>query len=172
MRIRRASWRSGGLSTRVQRRSRVGSGVAGVVGVAGEDRACAVELLGEDEAREGVGEGEASEREQQGGAGAGCGRPTVGGADGKDDVLRALVAALAKPRCEGFRGELAAAAVEENRDGRRPGVLPVEPLEKGIFSPEGLGCCFGKDGAALKVEGSSKCQRRLLSRALNRCAPE
>lgn len=125
-----------------------------MVGMACEDRTCAVELLGEDEARECVGEGEASEREQHGSAGAGGGRPTVGGADGKDDVLRALVTALAKPRCEGFRGELAAATIEEHRDGRRPGVLPIEPLEKGIFSPEGLGCCFGKDGAALKVEGT------------------
>jgi hypothetical protein len=43
--------------------------VSGVVGVAGEYGAGAVELFGEDEAGEGVGEGEGAEGEQDLGAG-------------------------------------------------------------------------------------------------------
>jgi hypothetical protein len=78
--------------------------VAGVVGVAGENCARAVELLGHDEAGESVSESEAPQREQEAGTGACLLGPAVSGANGKDDVLRAFIAVCAEPGGEGFRG--------------------------------------------------------------------
>jgi len=60
--------------------------------VAGEDGEGAVDLLGEDEAGEVVGQGDEAEGEQEVGAGAGQRGPAVGRADGEDDALRAGIA--------------------------------------------------------------------------------
>lgn len=78
--------------------------VAGVVGVARENCARAVELLGHDESGEGVSQGESSERQQEAGAGACRLGPAIGGADGEDDVLRAFITAGSEPGGERFRG--------------------------------------------------------------------
>lgn len=69
------------------------SSVARVVGMAGEDCAGAVDLFGEDQAGESVGEGERAEGEKDLCARECCGGPAAGGTDGKDDVLDAFVAA-------------------------------------------------------------------------------
>jgi hypothetical protein len=126
--------------------------VACVIGVASENCACAVELFGDDEAGECVGERESSEGEQEPGAGA-CGfGPAIGRADGEDDMLRAFIAASAEPGGECLGGELAAAAVEQDGDGRGASLLTVEPLEKRGFSFEGCGSGPGEDGAAIEVD--------------------
>ena len=80
--------------------------------MAGEDGEGAVDLLGEDEAGEVVGQGDEAEGEQEVGAGAGQRGPAVSGTDGKDEVLRGGVAVAADECSEVFRGELLAAAVE------------------------------------------------------------
>ncbi len=113
--------------------------MAGVVGVTRENCTCAVELLGEDEARESVSEREGPQREKQGGAGAGLFGPAIGRPNGEDYVLRALIATVVEPGGEAFGSELATAAIKKNRDGWRPGALLVEPLEKRGFGFEGLG---------------------------------
>ena len=76
--------------------------MAGVVRMAGEDGCGAVELFGENQASQGVRYRERTKREQQLRAGAGGVGPTVGGSDGKKDVLRALIAARTEPGRESF----------------------------------------------------------------------
>ena len=128
--------------------------MAGVIGVTRENCACAVELLGHDEAGEGVGESEGSQREKKAGSGSGLIGPAVGRADGEDDVLRAFIAAGAEPGGESLRGELAAAAVEENWNGGVTALLTIKPLDECGFGLERFGGAFGKDGAAVQIDGS------------------
>src|ERR1039458_9644904 len=59
--------------------------VAGMVRVAGEDGEGTVDLLGEDDASELMGQGNVTEREDEAGAGASGGWPAVVGADGTDN---------------------------------------------------------------------------------------
>lgn len=59
-------------------------------------------------------EGEWSEREQQGCVFAGCVGPAVGGTNGEDDLLGAVIALAAKPCCEGFGVHLPSAAIEQD----------------------------------------------------------
>lgn len=118
--------------------------VAGVVGVVGEDGGGAVELLGDDEAGEGVCEGQGAEGEQELGAWAGGGGPTVCRADGEEDVLDAVVAAGDEPGGEGFGGEGAAATIEQDeKDGGAAG-LAVEPSEQSRLGFESLGLAAGQ----------------------------
>ena len=88
--------------------------MAGVVGVSGEDGEGAVELLGEHDAGQLVGKGHGAEGEQQVGALACFRRPSVCGADGEVEMLRAAVALAPKPRGELLRGHLAAASIEQD----------------------------------------------------------
>ena len=111
--------------------------------MAGEDGEGAVDLLGEDGAGELMGQGDGAEGESEAGAGVRGGRPAVGGTDGEDEGLRAGVAETAEVSGEGFRGELLAAAVEqdEDRSGARglAGGLRVNRGEQGGFGGVGVG---------------------------------
>jgi hypothetical protein len=120
--------------------------------VAGEDGGGAVELFGEDEAREGMGEGEGAEGEKQVGAGAGGVGPAVGRTDGEEDVGPAFIAAGAEPGGEGFGSERAAATVGE--DGEGAGA--VKGFEERGFGFEDLGLAAGDGGAALEIEGDER----------------
>jgi hypothetical protein len=126
--------------------------VAGVVRVARENCKCAVELLGEDETGEGVGERERAEGEQEGGALAGGVGPSAGGADGEEDVLLALIAALPEPCGEGLGRKLAAAAIEKNNGDGSAAMPAIKPFEERVFSSEGLGLASGELGAAVEVK--------------------
>ncbi len=115
--------------------------MAGVVGVACCDCTSAIELFGQDEAGEFVGHGDGAKRECEMSAGFGGGGPAAVRADGEDEVLVALIATLGKPGGEVFRGELAAAGIEEDEEGRGAGellALLVQPEEEGGFVREGL----------------------------------
>jgi hypothetical protein len=127
--------------------------VAGVVGVAGEDGEGAVELLGEDYAGEFVGQGDESEREEEVGSGAGVGGPAVGGADGEDEALGALVAKTADAGGEGLGGKLLAASVEQDGVGAGSTGLLIEPFEEEGFGVEGLGVAGKIAAGALDVVG-------------------
>ena len=96
-----------------------------------QDCTGAVELFGEDEAGEFVGECDGTKRELKSSVGERFGGPAVGWADGEDDVLRALIAAGAKPALGGAasaparaRAATAAASVSiaarTAADGRSP----------------------------------------------------
>ena len=110
--------------------------MAGVVGVACQDCTGAVELFGEDEAGEFVGHCDGAEREQQIGLGPGLFRPSVGGADGEDDVLDALIPAGAEPGGELGGAELAAAAIEQDEDGSGSALAPGQPISEGLLGSE------------------------------------
>jgi hypothetical protein len=127
--------------------------VAGVVGVAREDGSGAVDLLGEDDAGELVGEGDEAEREEEVGTVAGCGGPAVGGTDGEDQALCAIVAETAESGGEFFGGELAAAAVEEDGEGADAAGVLVERVEQGSLGIEDLTVAGDVSGDAGDVIG-------------------
>ena len=130
--------------------------MAGVVGVAGEDGECAVELLGEDGSGEFVGQGDRAEGEQEIGAGAGRGGPSVGGADGEDDGLGAGVAEAAEVGGEVLGGELLAGTVEQDKDRGGAGGLAIEPTEErglGVVGLGGAGDVAGDAGEVIGGEG-------------------
>lgn len=116
-----------------------------MVGVSGEDGGGAVELLGEDDAGELVGEGEAAEGEEEVGALVGGGGPAVGGTDGEDEALGSVVAEAADAGSEVLGGELLAAAIEQDAEGADAAGLLVEPGEEGGLGIEDLG--VAGDGA-------------------------
>ena len=103
----------------------------------GEDGAGAVELLGEDEAGEGMSQSKGSKGEQELSPRAATIGPSAGRAHGKNDVLRALIAALREPGGESFGRHLASAAVEENDKGGCSPRTAVDPLEERLFRAEG-----------------------------------
>ena len=113
--------------------------VAGVVGVVGEDGEGAVDLLGEDDASQFVGQRDVAEGEDEAGAGAGGCGPTVGGADGEEEGLRAGVAQAAEVGGEFFAGELLAAAVEQDEDRGGACRLAIECGQQGGFGGVVLG---------------------------------
>lgn len=122
-----------------------------VIGVSGEDRASAVELLGEDQAGQGVGEGEGAERQQDFGARECSGRPAAGGTDGEDDVLHAVLTVCPQPSSEEFGGHGAAAAIQQDGHGRRSRVLAFEPGEEGVLGLERLLFAAQEDRAPLQI---------------------
>ena len=76
--------------------------MAAVIGVASENCKCPVELFGDDEAGQGVGQRHGSQRELQMSPFKSGRGPSAGRTDGEDDVLGALVAARAQPGGEGL----------------------------------------------------------------------
>ena len=128
--------------------------MAGVVGMAGEDRAGAVELFGEDEAGDGVGESEGTEGEDGFRAQESVGGPAVGGTDGEGDVLNAVLAMSAKPGGEELRGHDASVAIEQDGEDGGAAAMAVEPGEEGLFCFECFGFGAEEDGAAFEVTGS------------------
>jgi len=127
--------------------------VGGVVGVVGEDGEGTVDLLGEDGAGEGVGEGDGAEGDDERGAGAGGGGPAVCGADGEDEGLGAGVTLAADVGGEFFAGELLAAAIEKDEDGRGAGGLAGERGEQVGFGGVVLGFAGDVVGGAGEVFG-------------------
>jgi len=107
--------------------------------MAGEDGAGAVELLGQDQAGEGMSEGEGPEGKEKLGPRPSGFRPPAGRAYRKDDVLGALIAPGPEPGSEGFRRHLAAAVVEENNHRRGSSRPPVHPFEQPVFRAETRG---------------------------------
>jgi hypothetical protein len=119
----------------------------------GEDGKGAVGLLGEDEAGELVGEGDATEGEEEVGAGVGLFAPAVGGPDGEEEALGALVAMAGERLGEVFGGELLAAAVEEDGDGGGATGLGGEEGEEFGLGVEELGVDGVEAGGALEEVG-------------------
>ena len=116
-----------------------GCSVAAVVGVSSENCTCAIDLFGGDEPCEFMGECDGAKREQKLGVGA-CGiGPSVGGTDGEDQMLRAVVAPGAEPGGELLGGEGATAAVGEDERGGSAAVLSCEPGEEVGFGGEEFG---------------------------------
>jgi hypothetical protein len=114
-----------------------------VVGVVGEDGEGAVELFDEDDAGELMGEGHGAKGEEQiarlrSEGASGALRPAVGGADGEDQVLSALIAAAFDPPGEFLGGEGLAARVEQNQGGRGAGAQGGDGFGEG-----GLGAVVG-----------------------------
>jgi hypothetical protein len=114
--------------------------VARVVGVSSEDGGGAVDLLGQYNASELVGQGEASEGEEQVGADAGGRRPSVCRADTEHEALGAVVAKAADSGGEVLGGKLLAGAVEQDGMGADASRLLVEPGKKCRLGLEGLRC--------------------------------
>ena len=84
------------------------------IGVTGENREGAVDLLGEHDAGEFVGHGKRGERDFLFGRGAEVSREAFRIAAEEDEFARAAVAQIAEPFCELLRGELLARGVEQN----------------------------------------------------------
>src|ERR1700719_1019372 len=87
------------------------------IGVTGEDREGAIDLLGEDDAREFVRHRKRGEGDFLFGAGAEVGWEAFGVAADEDEFAGAAVAEVTEPFCELLRGELLAGGVEQD-DGR------------------------------------------------------
>ena len=76
--------------------------VAAVVRVPSQNCKCPIDLFGQYQPGERVGQRERSQREQQSGSFTGRIRPSVRRTDGKGNVLRALVAANPQPPGKGI----------------------------------------------------------------------
>lgn len=126
--------------------------------MAREDGEGAVDLLGKNDAGEGMGQGHGSKRESQLRAGKGGLRPAAGGSDGKDKMLHAGVAPRAEPGRECLGGHLFAAAIEE--DDKRPAfLLAFEPREEGFFCFVCLSLAAGKGSEAIEIEAGEGFRR-------------
>jgi hypothetical protein len=129
-----------------------------MIRVSGEDGEGAVDLFAEDDAGEFVGEGHGAEGEERCGALAGILGPAVGGTDGEDDELTALVALAAEPFGEGFRGHLLTALVEEDEHRGGTGALVLDGFPEEIFGAEegrfdgGFAAAREEWGDAVEVE--------------------
>ena len=128
-----------------------------------EDCKCAIDLLGQNQARERVSQGHRPEGEQESGSLAGCVTPSVGWPDGKDDLLRAAVATSSEPFGECLGGERTTAAVEQNGHCRCAALLTINPGEEGSFIPETLALALGMGGGPFQVHGG-ECVKRILGR--------
>ena len=127
-----------------------------VIRMPGQNGAGAVELFGEDDAGEFMGEGDGAEGEEEVGAGAGGGGPAISGADGEEELLDAAVAEGAEVGCEISGGELLAGGVEQDdvERGARGGFIG-EGEEGGLGGEEvGVaGVVAGDAGGVVGEEG-------------------
>ncbi len=119
--------------------------MARMVRVVRQDGTRAVELLGENEAGEFVGQSDGAKREQERRLGLGqcLGRPAVRRSNGKDQMLRTLVTTLAQPVGYLRRSKLAAFTMQKNRQGRGAACFcrlrgASQPLQKGGFGGKGF----------------------------------
>jgi hypothetical protein len=119
-----------------------------------ENRRRAIELLGEDEPGQSVGQREGSKREKQRGARARGFRPAARRADGEGDVLDASLTLPANPCSEGLGAHLFPAAVEEDELGRGTSALPLEPGKQGLLALECLIAAAQSVCAAFKISQS------------------
>jgi len=129
-----------------------------MIRVAGEDGEGTVDLFAEYDAGEFVGEGHGAEGKPLRGAFAGVFRPAVGGTDGEDDELAALVALAAEPLGEGFRGHLLAALVEEDEHWCGAGAFALDGFPESVFGAKdrrvesGFGAAGEQRCDAIEVE--------------------
>ena len=128
-----------------------------MVGVACQDCTGAVELFGEDKTGKFMSQGDRAEGEQEAGLGMSLCGPAVGGADGEDDVLDALIATGSEPRGEFCGGKLAATAIEKDWEGGKAGCLAGlfgvgKPGEEGGFRGEGLGLAWNVGVDSVDIE--------------------
>src|SRR6185437_10214304 len=86
-----------------------------VIGVTGEDGDGAVDLLGENDARQAVRQGHGRQRQHEIGLGRSRKPKTVGAADKEGETLRTAVAKLGEALREAFASELSAAPVETDQ---------------------------------------------------------
>jgi len=126
----------------------------------------AVDLLGQNDAGELVGQRDGSKREQQAGARTGCSGPAVGRADGEHQRLRAVVAQAANLRGELLRRELPAPAVEQDESGHSTGGLAIQPCQQRGLGAVRLGLA-GEEarGAGKKIRCQSSGSAGLGARA-------
>src|ERR1700728_3311462 len=97
-----------------------------MIRMASEDGEGAIDLFGEDDTGQVVSHGHGAEREELRGTLPGFIGPAVGGTDGEDDELPALVALAAEPLGEFCGGHLFAPFVEEDDERRGAGALAVD----------------------------------------------
>jgi hypothetical protein len=119
---------------------------------------CPVDLFGEDQPRQFMGEGHGPKGEGALRLGTGVFRPAVSRAYGEDDTLLAGVPACAQPTGQFLRGEGLPTAVEQNQPsgGTRP--LPGDRSEQRLLITKGgsLDGCVGDDTAEIDISGRSK----------------
>ena len=122
-----------------------------MVGMASQNRVCAVKLFRGHNACERVGHGHRSKREQELCLLQRCIRPAIRWPDGKNNMLSALVAARTNPCGEHLRCHLLAAAIKHHKDRLRAPLLPDQPFEERLFRPECLDHALGPRRAPLKI---------------------
>jgi hypothetical protein len=110
-----------------------------------------VDLLGENDACELMRQRNATESEQKIGALPSRGGPAIRWPDGDDQALSAVIAQAAQVRGKLLRGVLLAAAIKQNRLGRRTAGVPVQPVKKSQLGLEDLGLAGNIPGGAIDI---------------------
>ncbi len=77
--------------------------------------------------------------------------PSVGRADGENEALGALIADAPDLRSELLRGELLAAAIQQNGIGRSAAGLTIQPIKERRLGLEELGVAGNVPGNALEI---------------------
>ena len=98
--------------------------------MSGEDGQCPVDLFGEDDTRELVGQRDAAKRKKQVRALTSPGGPAVSRSDRENQTLSSVIAQSAELLSEFFRGEQLASTVEQNNMRRSTTRLTIEPLKQ------------------------------------------
>ena len=106
--------------------------------MAGENSGGTVDLLRQYDAGKLMGEGDAAEGDEQLGSLAGGIGPSVGGTDGEEEALGAVVAEVADAGGEVFGGELLTTTVEQDGEGAYAAGMVVQRLEEGCLCVEDL----------------------------------
>lgn len=127
--------------------------VTGVVGMAGEDRQGAVDLLGEYDAGKLMRQGQTAKGQKKVGALTCHGGPSIGGTDSEHEALSALIADAPNLRGELLRGVLLAAAIQQDGVGGGAAGLAVQPVENCCLGVEELGVAGDVPGSALDIVG-------------------
>jgi hypothetical protein len=98
--------------------------------MSGEDGQCPVDLFGEDDTSELVGQRDAAQRKKQVRALTDPGGPAVSRSDRENQTLSSAIAQSAELLSEFFRGEQLASTVEQNNMRRSATRLTIEPLKQ------------------------------------------
>ena len=126
--------------------------------MAGENGQRAVDLLGQHDAGQLMGQRDGSKREQQASTRAGGVGPAVSRADGQHQRLRSVVAMPADLRGEFLRRELPAPAVQQDEERRCAGGLAIQPRQQCGFGAVGL-CLAGGVARGASVAAASDLAR-------------
>ena len=117
----------------------------------GEDRECPIDLFGQHNPGKRMRQRHRSERKLQPRALAHHVAPAACRPNREDKMLRALITALPKPHRERFRAHQLSPTIQQHRKDRRPALLPLEPLRKGILGLECLRFAPRKGGAPFEI---------------------